>query len=261
MGQRLDTIVDREDGPAVVAVLRKDERDRETAAHSHARAQLFASVFGLVTVSTNAGRWVMPPGRAMWIPPRVRHAARIHGPADGWSLYLVPSVCAELPTAPRVLQVTSLLRETIERAATWTPKTRALTPPEERIARVLVDEIHHAASEPLHLPMPHSASLLRIARALLSRPADARTEEEWAHVGGLAKRTLTRRFRTETGMSFGTWRTQLRILVALEQLAAGRDVTNIAFDLGYTSVSAFIATFRRAMGTTPKQYAIGVGKL
>lgn len=69
----------------------------------------------------------------------------------------------------------------------------------------------------------------------------------WA---GMSSRTLTRRFRAETGFSFNEWRQRIRLLRALELLAAGKPVTAIALDLGYDNVSAFIALFRRMFGTT-----------
>ena len=67
-------------------------------------------------------------------------------------------------------------------------------------------------------------------------------------------RTLTRLFQRETGMSFVRWRQQLHIGLALQRLASGTSVTNVALDLGYESTSAFIAMFRRMLGTTPARY-------
>src|SRR5690606_16861112 len=106
----------------------------------------------------------------------------------------------------------------------------------------------------LGLPMPQDARLLKIARALSDRPDDARRMEQWAEWAGVAPRTLSRRFAAETGFNFTEWRQRVRLLRALELLAAGRPVTAIALDLGYDSVSAFIALFRRVFGVTPGRY-------
>jgi len=46
----------------------------------------------------------------------------------------------------------------------------------------------------------------------------------------------------------------LRLLSALERLAQGRPVTDVALDVGYDSPSAFISTFRQSLGTTPRRY-------
>ena len=55
-------------------------------------------------------------------------------------------------------------------------------------------------------------------------------------------------------MSFQAWRQQRRLLRALELLATGADVTTVALELGYDNPSAFIAMFRRCLGTTPARY-------
>jgi len=104
------------------------------------------------------------------------------------------------------------------------------------------------------LPMPRDVRVLRIARALADNLADNRRLEEWAAWGGVATRTLTRRFIDETGFSFSEWRQRARLMRALEMLASGAAVTTIALDLGYENVSAFIAMFRRTFGVTPTQY-------
>jgi AraC-like DNA-binding protein len=47
----------------------------------------------------------------------------------------------------------------------------------------------------------------------------------------------------------------MRVLRAIEELAAGDSpVTEIAFMVGYTSLSSFNAAFRELTGLTPTQY-------
>ncbi|WP_164040967.1 helix-turn-helix domain-containing protein, partial [Serratia marcescens] len=72
---------------------------------------------------------------------------------------------------------------------------------------------------------------------------------EWGARVGASNRTLSRLFQRETGMSFLRWRQQLHVGLALQRLAQGDQVTTIAGDLGYESVSAFITMFRRMLGT------------
>ena len=62
----------------------------------------------------------------------------------------------------------------------------------------------------------------------------------------------------ETGLTFGAWQRQARLLRALELLGTGLGVGDVAFTLGYESISAFIAMFRRTFGTTPARYFAGV---
>lgn len=70
----------------------------------------------------------------------------------------------------------------------------------------------------------------------------------------MSRRTLTRSFTRTVGVAFKTWRTQLKLVKALEMLGAGESVTTVALDLGYSSASGFAAVFRKCLGTSPTQY-------
>src|SRR5262249_41052109 len=83
---------------------------------------------------------------------------------------------------------------------------------------------------------------------------DGRSLAGWARPAAASSRTLARLFRSETGLSFRAWRQQLRLLRALERLADGEAVTSVALDVGFESPSAFVAMFRRALGTPPGRY-------
>ena len=228
---------------------------RATAPHSHARGQLFGTDAGVLTVQTGAGRCVVPAGQAVWIPPGVEHGAETHGPFVGWAVYLAPDVCEGLPEAPCTLSMPALLRAAISRAATWADD--ALDAAQQRIVVVIADEIRALVPVPTALPMPTYARLRKIADALIADPSDTRRLQDWADWAAVAPRTLTRRFASETGYAFETWRHRLRMMCALERLAAGAPVTTIALDLGYDNVSAFIARFRATFGNTPGRYAAG----
>ena len=126
--------------------------------------------------------------------------------------------------------------------------------------RVIVDQINIQPLAPLALPLPSDARLLKITRSLTENPADSRLLGEWALFAGASKRTLNRLFLKQTGMSFQNWRQQLRLLRALELLAAGDSVTGVALELGYENTSAFIAMFRRCLGSTPTRYLRDTGQ-
>jgi AraC-like DNA-binding protein len=89
---------------------------------------------------------------------------------------------------------------------------------------------------------------------VFKEPSRETTLDEWARSAGMSRRTLTRLFRRETGMSVAAWCQHVRLLEALSRLSVGHSVTKVAFDIGYQSPSAFTAMFRRAFGTTPSHY-------
>ena len=239
-------------GPWLVAHASVERTTRVTPPHRHAEGQLFGATRGVLTVGTDAGLWVVPASHAVWVPPHHRHSLRSHGAFDGSSVYVAEAACAALPAEACAIRCSGLLRAAIARAATW--DGQALDAVRQRVADVVVDEIRAAPPEPPGLPLPADARLMRVARALLDDLADPRGLDEWADVGALSARTLSRRFAAETGFTFADWRQRARLMRAVEMLAAGTPVTTIALSLGYDNVSAFIAMFRRAHGVTPARF-------
>ena len=255
--------LDAADAPFVLAVSLRAPGVRDTPEHAHARGQLFGAHRGLLSVGTGRGRWLVPASDAVWVPPHQPHSLRSHGAGfSGWSVYVAEADCAALPAQPCALAVSPLLREAVARAAGW-PAGKALDPAQARLARVLLDEIALACADAgrpdrLGLPLPQDPRLLRIACALADAPQDDRGLAAWADWAHLSERSLSRRFARETGYSLLQWRQRARLLQALERLAAGEAVTTVALALGYDSVSAFTALFRRHLGAAPSRYLRGL---
>lgn len=242
-------------GPVLVAAQGNQAQELASEAHRHARGQLFGSLRGLLSVGVEDAVWVVPAIHAVWLPPHQWHSGRSHGPFHGWSVYVAEPACADLPTRPCTLRTSALLREAVLRAASWPLEApRPLEGARAHVAAVILDEIRHLPVEPFGLPLPRDPRLLRVARALIADPADARDLERWADWAAVSTRTLSRRFVAETGFNFTAWRQRARMLRALEMLAAGQPVTTIALDLGYATASAFIGLFRRTFGDSPAAY-------
>lgn len=221
--------------------------------HAHPRAQLVYAISGVMAVTTAAGVWVVPPERAVWVPGGMEHKVDFPTEVKMRSLWVRPDAAEHLPTVCGIVPVSPLLRELI-RAAVELPLEYDLDGPAGRLMAVLIDQLDVLDHAPLHLPWPEDARLKRIAERLAADPALDTSLEDWSRTAGASARTLARLFVKETGLTFGAWRQQARLLKALELLAAGQPVTATALDLGYDSTSAFIAMFRRAMGVPPGQY-------
>ena len=238
-------------GPVVIAFAETGVH-HGSEPHSHARGQMIGCARGVLSVETELGAWVVPARHAVWLPPHHVHSGRSYGPATGWTLYVANAACAQLSERPCTVAVTPLLWEAVLRSATW--ENLVLDATQARLADVIVDEIARLAAQPLGLAFPTDARLQRIARALLEDPADRRGLNAWASWAGVSSRTLSRRFVAETSLTFTAWVQRARLIRALEMLAGGAAVTTAALDLGYSSVSAFIALFKRGFGATPTVY-------
>lgn len=226
----------------------------ETEPHSHKKAQLMYVISGGLTIQAAGGVWTIPPHCALWIPSGVAHAGKIAGHIRIGSLYIDPPLAAPLGQTCGILFVQPFLRELILRFDALQSPAGIDDDREARLVSVLLDELAVAPLEPIHLPMPQDRRLRRLTESMIENPGMRFTIDEWGVRVGASNRTLSRLFQRETGMSFVRWRQQLHVGLALQRLAQGDQVTNVANELGYESVSAFISMFRRMLGTTPARY-------
>ena len=238
---------------SVAVVAAELDRGEKIHAHWHDWAQLVFSVNGVLSVITDEGFWVVPPNRAVWIPPLKKHSFQIRTHLEMRTLYISPALAEQQPDHCCVLQVSLLLREIVHRLLEY-PVEYGDDSPQARLTAVVLDELKIAPRTPLHVPRPTHAKLRVIAEHITNNPADTRTLGEWGAKLGASERTLARLFRQDTGMSFAQWRQQVRLVMALEMLADSKPVTQVAIELGYESPSAFIAMFRKSLGTTPRRY-------
>ncbi len=221
--------------------------------HAHRRHQLVYAVHGVMVVAGPGGRWIVPPTRAIWMPAGSRHQVRCVGVVHMRSVYVRPDAAPRLPTGSRAVAVSPLLRELVL-AATQVPQPYVEASRDGRVMRLLLDELQALPELPLHLPQPADPRLRRICARLQRRPDDRSTLQDWAQRLDVDAKTLQRAFARETGMTWGQWRQQARLLAALERLAAGDKVVDVALALGYESPSAFAAMFRRQFGVPPSDY-------
>jgi AraC-like DNA-binding protein len=225
----------------------------ELEPHSHRKGQVLLVHSGALSCEVEGGLWIVPPRSAVWIPGGATHSIRGTGMLEGYNAFVEPEVAAHLPKTCCAISVTPLLRELLVRCA-HLPVLYEENGTNGRMVAVLLDELALAEVEDLHLPMPADARLRRLAEAMLADPADRSTVDVWASRAGLSARTLARTILRETGMSFGRWRQQLAVMLAVKWLAGGASIQQAAADLGYESMPSFVTMFRKVLGTSPGRY-------
>jgi AraC-like DNA-binding protein len=221
--------------------------------HTHTDHQLAWAASGVLTVRTSAAAWVLPPSRALWIPAGLRHETLSAGTATMRALYIRPELCpigwpdcTPVSAGPLLAELIGYLED-----PGLGPERRA------HAEAVLVDLLQPVTMTAIEVRMPAEERAGRVAEALAGDPADGRTLAQWGRQVGASSRTLARAFVAGTGLPFGRWRALLRLQAALPALAAGEPVGNVARRVGYESVSAFVAAFRRETGVTPARYFRG----
>lgn len=225
----------------------------EIKAHSHRTTQLLYAVQGVMVANTDAGQWVVPPTHGLWLPAGTVHQVRMVGEVQLRTLYFQPATVADLPNQCRAVGVSPLLRQLILAAIDvrepYTADSR-----DGRLMRLLLDEIAVMPNLPLRLPYPMDTVLLSVCRGLVARLEYAEPLSSWSERLGIHAKTIERRFLRETGLTFGQWRQQARLITALERLARGDKVVDVALELGYSGPSAFATMFRKHFGVQPSAY-------
>ncbi len=246
-----------EDLPRAVVVTANDHAAGSVfPAHTHRRGQFAFASRGTISLSTSEGHWLVPPQRACWVPAGITHAMTMRGPVTMLNVFVAAEEVAavELPARCGVYGVSPLLRHLLDDAidlpAMYDQRGRA-----GRLMQLLVAEMAAMPRLSLHAPLPCEPRRVRACQQVLDRPAITTGLDEIAGDAGMSRRTFTRQFRVETGVSFAEWRQQVCLLAAIERLGHGQPVTRVALDLGYASPSAFSSAFRRVLGTSPSRYA------
>lgn len=221
--------------------------------HRHRRSQLMQALSGVLLVMTPYGRWIVPPGHAMWVPGGVEHSVRMLGKVTMRSVYVEEDAAPGLPSALTVYGVTTLMDNLLQEALRL-PDERKMDGRDGYLIGLLLHEIGNLPARPLDLPMPTDPRLLALCLDFVAQPTTNVTIDDWAEKAGMSRRTFTRSFQKQSGVSLSTWRQQAILFAALPRLAEGQAITNVALDLGYDSVPAFTTMFKRMLGTAPRDY-------
>ena len=150
--------------------------------HQHPWHQLLFASSGAMTVSTSRSSWMIPTGRAVFIPARSVHAIRMWGMVEMRTVYLSPSLTSFDNVAQesecRVMEVAPLLRElilrTVERVgldsrAAHDVRMIGLLEDEVKAAMAAANDPNHAPA--LALPLPSDERALALAQDVLAQPS------------------------------------------------------------------------------------------
>jgi AraC-like DNA-binding protein len=240
--------------PTLERPVRLIARDLEAsellAAHSHAWGQVTNALDGVVRITVGNSTWIVPPMRAIWIPPHVTHEAASLERARLRTIFVHADLAPFKDAHCRVLDVSPLLRELIVALSL----VGAGEPREGMLSALFLDELGRSATLPIKVALPSDKRLKALCEMLIADPASSTTLEQWAKHAGASARTLARLFERDLGMSFGQWRQQVRLAHAAPLIARGLPLSRVAAELGYASQSAFSAMFKKTFGQSPSAF-------
>ena len=243
--------------------------DTRVVPHRHPWGQLALSRTGVVRLTVESGSFIVPPSRALWIPPEVEHALTVLEDAALSTVYFLQPRARFGPQLPkaqdaawrqcRVLEVSNLLRSLVleldvQPDGAGPPLSASQMQREKLISALVQDELRRARPVRLGVDLPSDKRLLSLCKAVLDDPTRHTTLDGWARDAGASTRTLARLFRSELGTSFVQWRQQVLLARALGLAAHKRPMASIAAELGYASASAFSAMVKRSVGAPPSRF-------
>ena len=204
--------------------------------------------------------WTLPPARAALIRAGEQIEVTILQPMTTASVLFHSGFVAPPASALTVIDMTPLARALVIECSQWVDDHASLDHYAIAMFRALAEATWALAERPsrTHMPTGRSAEVRRALALTADQMADQPRFDAIAAEVGLASRSLARRCEKELGM---TWRgalRRLRVLGAIELLAGTeRTVTQIAMDVGYSSLSGFESAFRDLVGKTPTEYRSG----
>ena len=221
------------------------------------RHYLLCASRGALRLEAHGSVWVLPPARAALIAAGEPIHVAVPQPVTTSSVLFDPGFAPE-PTEPlTVFDLTPLARALVTECVEWPDAEEPLPPYARSVFGALAAVAWRLAEHPSTVTVPagRSPELRRALARTDDRLAEELRFDDIARDVGLAPRSLARRFEEECGMTWSAVLRRMRVLRAIEELAAdGSSVTTIAHAVGYTSLSAFNVAFRDLTGRTPTQY-------
>ncbi|HJO93247.1 MAG TPA: helix-turn-helix transcriptional regulator [Victivallales bacterium] len=227
--------------------------------HTHPRGQLICPCKGLVKAKTKSGLWLVPPSQSLWVPPMTEHQILLPKSVSVTFLFVDPTVKLDFTKNCCVLAMNNFMHELINKSV-HIGNNYTVNSPEFRIMLVIIDELKKLPPTPLNLPFAKDERLTRVMNFLMKQPNSQKKMESFASLACTSSKNLNRLFVKETGLTYGNWRKQLIVLESIEKLNKGSSVTEVAIDMWYNSISAFITMFKKVTGKTPGEIALNFEK-
>lgn len=221
------------------------EVDTQWPSHSHPTHELLWNRKGVSSVSIGPRTWSVSPALGMWVPAGMAHSGRASaGSVCNMSHFGIASV-EPISRQPVPVAITPLLRLLLERLA-----DPGLGPASRTVTEAAALDNLQPAPRRVEVHIPQSPLLQPIVAAMIPHPAPALGLETWAQRLGVSGRTVSRAFQRETGVGYTKWVASLQAQQAMELVASGAELPDIAEILGFKSQSALGAAFRRSTGFT-----------
>ncbi|WEK71421.1 MAG: AraC family transcriptional regulator [Candidatus Chryseobacterium colombiense] len=253
---QLINIVDQ--NPDSILVMRQQTEQR-LPSHQHDKAQLLLVYGGIAYLQTEEKDFYIPSNHYIWIPKNYPHnlmfnsqdlyIINIYFPKDNESGFY-----DELGIYP----VSKLLSEMLSFSEKWQgdyDKSSFEFEFLSMLKKVLSKENLKKFS--IQLPTTDDQRLNTITDSVRMRLNENLTLEDTAKRSGMSIRSLTRLFQTKLHITFIQYIKMLRIIKAMELIkTTDLNMTEIAYEVGYSNISAFSNNFLQLTNMRPSEFKI-----
>lgn len=245
------TYFDPDSFNSAVIGIAADVGKHDSGMHQHQKGQLLFAPQGCMKFALEHAICMLPPTKAVWIPPEIQHRAVMTNVVAYRSLYF-DCTASQCPRDIEVIDVNAVLKALIDKMALW-PWDK----PEEEMKNTLAlfwEEFHVAERHAYQLPLPSNRRFAQFRKDMMQASFLPPDLTVIAHSVGASTKTVTRLFKAETGMSYQDWKQQWRLLKSIEMLSRRMRVSDVSHHLGFSSDSAFIAFFKKQTGQPPLSF-------
>ncbi|XBS70153.1 AraC family transcriptional regulator [Acerihabitans sp. KWT182] len=228
------------------------------SSHQHLTAQLTQVIKGTLSVQTDEGMRLVPPGRGVWITHGLPHSVYYSESSEIINCHILAKYADRVQALCRTFTVTPLLKALLAEAVDFSRPGRDNGDVEMILALILHQLNLAHKRQDLFISYGRDRRLRTAIDMTRKSPEANYSLKQLAEWAGCSERTISRLFIKETGMNYLHWRDHYRVIFAVEQLSRGFSVTRVALDLGYRGPNNFSTMFSRVMGISPKRYMASI---
>lgn len=227
--------------------------------HTHTKGQLSYVEGGLAYLQVSDKRYVIPANHYFWIPAGVMHVLKVgHSGTILRSLFFYTDgdEKSSFFSAVGIYPINGLLMEMIKYTELWDGH---VSPKDDRfmflsVIKNILPEIS-VNKNPIALPYTENERIQPILNYIETHISEAHSLETLSKKFGISERSLSRLFQSTLSSSFLQYLKLLRIIRAIElMLKTDSSLSEIAYAIGYESVSSFSNTFYQLTNSRPSDF-------
>lgn len=227
--------------------------------HQHLKGQLTYVEGGVIFLYANDKSYFLPGRHYLWIPAGVaHHLEHRYRSAVVRNIYFAPDDKNQDPFYDRIgiYPVNNLLLEMLKYSELWNGNIAPGSPQYDflnTLKNILPDISKHPL--PIVVPTTDNERLRPALQYIHQHLSEALTLESIAAATGFSERTLSRVFLASLDISFFQYLKLVRITKAMEKLLeSDLTISEIAYEVGYDSISSFSNTFFKMTGRRPSSF-------